>query len=458
MGRAGMRTHGRVGTGRLAAVGIGFLFSILMPPVPAGASTPVTTEYRACGVSQEYVVPAETRFLTITAVGAGGRDGADGADGVSLTSSSAPGGSGGRGAAIWGTLAVSPGQVFTVDVGCSSSESLLNPEGGAGGEGTPLAVGDGGRGGGASVISSGSTSYVIAGGGGGGAGGVSYTGGFIAGAAGGDAGRPTGTSGDTGGESDGGCVSGGEGGGGASQTSGGSGGARGFDKGICPPPNQLGTDGASGSFRQGGDGGRGGEPVDWCGGSGAGGGGAGRYGGGGGGGGAEGCSSGGGGGGGSSWASSALTNVRYAPGASANTDGSVTITAWVSIPPENQAPGAPTLVDPDDGATVAFGEPHRFTVNASDPDSEPYTATVTVRGAGTDCDGTVVETFTTHLAPSGMDSSGTPSDPLPVGDYCWSAEATDARGTTGPTSSFASFSVLSNSDSSSSVDDLIVPL
>lgn len=106
---------------------------------------------------------------------------------------------------------------------------------------------------------------------------------------------------------------------------------------------------------------------------------------------------------------------------------------------EDRLPSTPTLLVPEDGVEFDFGEPARFTVNATDPDGEPYRALITVVDAVT---AEVVATFETHLAPSGVDVSGRPDEPIPVGfDYEWFAEAIDIRGGKGPASEPRTFDV-----------------
>lgn len=107
-------------------------------------------------------------------------------------------------------------------------------------------------------------------------------------------------------------------------------------------------------------------------------------------------------------------------------------------PSTNTPPNPPTLIEPADGSSHPLGEPEDFVVNATDPDLDPYTATITVRDAST---GAVVDTFETLPAPSGTNTRGSPNDLLPVGSYTWSATATDIKGaTSGPSDTF-SFSV-----------------
>lgn len=105
----------------------------------------------------------------------------------------------------------------------------------------------------------------------------------------------------------------------------------------------------------------------------------------------------------------------------------------------NSAPGTPTLVSPTSGRQLNAGERQDFLINATDADGDPYTGTVTIRDATT---GAVVGTVATGLAPSGQNSMGTATPPLPTGSYTWSAHVTDAKGAAGPESGSQSFGVL----------------
>lgn len=123
---------------------------------------------------------------------------------------------------------------------------------------------------------------------------------------------------------------------------------------------------------------------------------------------------------------------------------------------EDRPPSTPTLLAPDDDTTFKFGEPHRFTVNATDPDHEPYRALITIVNATT---GEVEDRFETRLVPSGVDSSGTPTHTIPVGAYVWFAEAIDARGaSSGPTTDQHDFTVESAGPASTSSSPLPVSL
>lgn len=100
-------------------------------------------------------------------------------------------------------------------------------------------------------------------------------------------------------------------------------------------------------------------------------------------------------------------------------------------------PGPPMLLTPDAGATFGQGEAQLFSVTATDPDGHPYSGLITVRNAV----GANVRTFTTHVSPSGVKSSGVPTPVLTEGSYTWSAQAVDATGAVGAASGSRSFRV-----------------
>lgn len=91
-----------------------------------------------------------------------------------------------------------------------------------------------------------------------------------------------------------------------------------------------------------------------------------------------------------------------------------------TIEPAHAAgPSTPVLVSPVSGGGVNGGPGQLFTVRATDPNGDPYYATVEVSG------GTLTTTFTTSVAPSGQEATGTP--PLPVAPgttWMWRARAT----------------------------------
>jgi hypothetical protein len=106
-------------------------------------------------------------------------------------------------------------------------------------------------------------------------------------------------------------------------------------------------------------------------------------------------------------------------------------------------PDAPSLVSPTNGETLIANTAQLFTIQASDPDGDPYSAWATVIDATTDV---VVATFRTTPAPSGENSVGTPNFPLPPGTYKWTATASDVSGNASPSAAEERFSVVGGSD------------
>ncbi|MFF4901789.1 Ig-like domain repeat protein [Streptomyces sp. NPDC001068] len=220
---------------------------MVLPTATPAAAAPVTLTFTA-GADQPFTVPSGITQLSVTATGDAGQNGPSG-------------GVGGSGAAVSGTLGVTPGSTLYVNVGT-----------GGGISNGPIPFIPGGAGGGSSDLRTcrsvdagcvltgvpGTDPRLIVGGGGGGggAGVASIPVPEATGGAAGDTGQPGGERPD-----------GGKGGGGGTQTQGGVGGA------LCP--DSSGTAGATG---QPGAGGRAGGTV------GGGGGGGGWFGGGGGGG------------------------------------------------------------------------------------------------------------------------------------------------------------------------------
>jgi hypothetical protein len=103
----------------------------------------------------------------------------------------------------------------------------------------------------------------------------------------------------------------------------------------------------------------------------------------------------------------------------------------------NTPPAAPVLVSPAGGATMSGSIPQLFTIQATDPDGDPFGGTITVN----DASGQLFVTFSTAMALSGQQSSGTPSVPLPPGSYSWSASAADVFGHSGPRSASRTLTV-----------------
>ena len=132
------------------------------------------------GASQTWTVPAGVTSIAIEAYGAAGAAGSAGAN-------AATGGVGGKGSKTTGTLAVTPGQVLTINVGGAASGATGGYNGGA-----PGGNASAGGGGGATDIRVGGTTpadrvLVAGGGGGGGRGGCES--GTVTGGAGGDGGN-----------------------------------------------------------------------------------------------------------------------------------------------------------------------------------------------------------------------------------------------------------------------------
>lgn len=161
----------------------------LLCALPSGASA-TTSTFNCTGSSATFTVPSGISKLWFDVQGAGGGWGGSGETSFWGTNN---GGRGGNGAQYTGALAVTPGQVITVKVGCKGgggANKADNGSGGAGGWGAYTGgtggrsggtscgwfcsknkTGGGGGGGGASGITLGSI-YVVAGGGGGGGGGA----------------------------------------------------------------------------------------------------------------------------------------------------------------------------------------------------------------------------------------------------------------------------------------------
>lgn len=144
-----------------------------------GFAQVTTATFNCTGAPQNYTIPPCVTTVTVEAWGAGG--GGGGVD----TYTGSPGGGG---AYAYATLAVTPGQVLTVYVGCGGLQGGAcqgNGPGGAGGygygsggnggnSGPNGCSGPGGGGGGGSAVLNGATVLVVAGGGGGGGGGGNY--------------------------------------------------------------------------------------------------------------------------------------------------------------------------------------------------------------------------------------------------------------------------------------------
>lgn len=105
--------------------------------------------------------------------------------------------------------------------------------------------------------------------------------------------------------------------------------------------------------------------------------------------------------------------------------------------PANSAPEGPWLEEPRNGHAFAPGEEQMFRVTAWDYENDPWSATIVVRDAS---DGTVVREFVVPTS-DGFSASGSPSVPLPSGNYSWTATATDVKGAESAESDPEDFSV-----------------
>jgi hypothetical protein len=341
------------------------------------ADPPQTLVFVCTGATQTWVVPTGVTSVTFDVFGAAGGH---------LVDPRFPDlvfGNGGRGGEVKATLAVVPGQVFALQVGCAGADSGPDPNafGGAGGFGgggrggvganTPVPegmgwTGGGGGGGGGSAVSSTSTPLLVAGGGGGaGASGCFSSGpGFFS--DGGDgSGGPNANYGRVG--ANGGLCKFGNlysgPGGAAIANSGGAGGVGGL-YGTCPC-----ADGTAGSAGSGGEGGFGND--------GGGGGGGGFFGGGGGGGalgrgGYEGGS--GGGGGGNGFADPSATVLTTSTGLQKG-DGVIKVITPAVAPGPTISVGDQAILEGADGTKTL-----RFQVTLSEPAATALSVDYAVTG------------------------------------------------------------------------------
>lgn len=266
------RINGQVLKARTALGSVYLLALLIQPTLPAQQQQQT---FSFTGGSQSFTVPASITSITVVANGAQG------------------GNSGGLGARIQGTVAVAPGDVWTIVVGGQGASpsgssgaaggfgAAPGGPGGAGGVGTLGTASGGAGGGGATGVSTATVTRAIvaAGGGGGSNGGASSTAGTAGsgnfdagGGAGGGAGTAVaGGAGGTGGSAGSGGAAGGSGTNGASLL-GGTGGAGAASVGS--PTGSGGGPGGGGGFFGGGGGGAGGTTHS-RGGAGSGGGGGG---------------------------------------------------------------------------------------------------------------------------------------------------------------------------------------
>ena len=99
----------------------------------------------------------------------------------------------------------------------------------------------------------------------------------------------------------------------------------------------------------------------------------------------------------------------------------------VGRPSDNQAPAAPTLLEPGDGAALPVGRVRLVLAPGADPEGEAVTHTVTVW----DDDGDEALQIADIAEPGRIEVFAALPEP---GAYTWGAQATDARGLAGPSS------------------------
>ncbi|HWG99367.1 MAG TPA: hypothetical protein VNV66_08600, partial [Pilimelia sp.] len=132
---------------------------------------------------------------------------------------------------------------------------------------------------------------------------------------------------------------------------------------------------------------------------------------------------GGGGGGGSSYAPGGQTTAGVRSG-----DGMIRITYESTVSQANAAPEAPEILYPTAGAVFEPGQRQDFTLKTTDPNGDPYTGEIKFRKLD---DSYAPQKVDTHLAPSGVASSGTlGTNGLEEGTYTMEATATDIQGAT----------------------------
>ena len=179
MGRPG----GRIAAGALLIASS--LAGGLVAETGSASAAGTTMTWSAPGTFPGQKVPTGACAITFTAVGADG-----GADFVGIH--------GGAGGEVTGTVAVTPGELYSVSVGGEGGPGILNfgAAGGAGGTGGGGAGGtaggeySGGGGGGSSSAVVGGQLVIVAAGGGGAGGAASPDGGTVSGGGGGAAGDP----------------------------------------------------------------------------------------------------------------------------------------------------------------------------------------------------------------------------------------------------------------------------
>lgn len=113
-------------------------------------------------------------------------------------------------------------------------------------------------------------------------------------------------------------------------------------------------------------------------------------------------------------------------------------TFTVGSPGVNQPPRAPVLNSPAHNKVFAPGETQVFSVTSTDDDGDPYRGRVTVYYANG-----YSESFDLSPAPSGVQSAGSPPNPLAAGSYTWTAKGCDENtfARCGPSSTPRAFTV-----------------
>src|SRR5688500_5302700 len=140
------------------------------------------------------------------------------------------------------------------------------------------------------------------------------------------------------------------------------------------------------------------------------------------------------------WRAKATTkaDTSTSPPGGTVTDTSSGWSAWQSFTVQGGAPSAPELVAPASGGAVNGGPGQLFTVRATDPEGDAYTATVEVSVTGSTAPPLL---FDTTPGKSGERVTGTPTAPVPPGTHSWRARAVDVHGNVGPWSASQTFDV-----------------
>ena len=139
----------------------------------------------------------------------------------------------------------------------------------------------------------------------------------------------------------------------------------------------------------------------------------------------------------------------------------LTTGTWASplhaeTPPPNYPPNAPTQVSPPSGEDWTATEAQVFTIQTTDPESNPYLGRIQVRSAST---GALAATYYASPASSGSQATAPALPPLPPGNYTWSADATDdlsPLGEFGSSSASRTLTVAGGSSGDYPSDDCLV--